>query len=126
MAVVDTALIFAVSLVVGTIGILAGARLVVDSDAGVPNAAFTALVGAAVWAATSFLVDWIGLVDWAPILGVALMLVAWIGIINWRYPGNWGSAIAIGFLAWVVAVAIVYVLSMFGIVAPEALGIPGA
>lgn len=126
MAAVDAALIFVVSLVVGTVGILAGARLVVDSDAGIPNAAFTALVGAAVWAATSFLVDWLSIVDWAPILGVVLMLVAWIGIINWRYPGNWGSAIAIGFLAWLVAVAIVYVLSTFGIVATEALGIPGA
>ncbi|WP_254767019.1 hypothetical protein [Salinilacihabitans rarus] len=120
MSAVDAALIFALSLVVGTVAILVGARLIVDSDAGLGNAVLTALIGAIVWAAASYLVGWI------PLLGVVLMLIAWVGIINWRYPGGWGTAVAIGVVAWAVAVAIVYGFSVLGIVAPDALGIPGA
>ncbi|MFC6717174.1 hypothetical protein ACFQGT_06235 [Natrialbaceae archaeon GCM10025810] len=118
MALLDSVLIFVVSLLVGTAAILAGARLIVDSDAGVFNAALTALVGAAIWAATSYLVGWI------PLVGVALMLLAWIGVINWRYPGGWATAAAIGVVAWAVAVAIVYALSVLGLVATDALGVP--
>ena len=116
---VDVAVIFVVSLLVGTLSIIAGARLVVDSDAGFANATLTALIGAAVWAAVSFFVGWI------PILGVVLMLLAWVAVINWRYPGGWGEAATIGFIAWIFAVAIMYLLASAGFVAFEALGIPG-
>ncbi|WP_255170425.1 hypothetical protein [Natrononativus amylolyticus] len=119
MAVADAVLIFLLSLLVGTVAILAGARLIVDSEADFANATLTALVGAIVWAASSLLVGWI------PIVGVLLMLVAWIGVINWRYPGGWGTAVGIGFVAWVVAVAIVYAFTLLGVIAPDALGIPG-
>ncbi|WP_339104953.1 hypothetical protein [Haloterrigena salinisoli] len=120
MAVIDSAIIFVLSLLVGTVAILAGARVILDRDASAFNAALTALIGAAVWALTSYFVGWI------PLLGVLVMLVAWVGVINWRYPGGWGTAAAIGIIAWVVAVAIVYAASILGIVTPEALGIPGA
>ena len=136
MALADAILIFVVSLLVGTAAILAGVRLVVDADAGVANAAFTALVGALVWAVASYLVDLVSTVAEAetsgaleaglPIAGAVLMLAAWIGVLNWRYPGGWWTALAIGVVAWVVAVAIVYGLSTVGIVAPEALGVPSA
>ena len=119
MSALAVVLAFVVSLLVGTVAIVAGVRLVIDSDAGLANAALTALVGAAVWAAVSYFVGWI------PFLGVVLMLVAWIGVINWRYPGGWGSAAAIGFVAWIVAVGIVYGLTAIGLFAPEALGVPG-
>ncbi|MBZ6495023.1 MULTISPECIES: hypothetical protein [Natrinema] len=119
MAAADSVLIFVLSLLVGTIGILAGARLVLDRDASVVNAAVTALIGAVAWAITSFFVGWV------PILGVLLMLIIWVGVINWRYPGGWGSAVAIGFIAWIVAVAIVYAFAVVGFVTPDALGIPG-
>lgn len=119
MSVVDTVLVFALSLLVGTVSILAGVRLLLDSDAGIPNAALTAALGALVWGLASYFVGWV------PLLGVALMLIAWIGVINWRYPGGWGSAAAIGFVAWLVAVGITYALATIGIVTPEALGIPG-
>ncbi|WP_435551307.1 hypothetical protein [Natrinema sp. CGMCC1.2065] len=119
MAAADSILIFVLSLLVGTIGILAGARLVLDRDASFVNAAITALIGAAAWGITSFFVGW------APILGVLLMLVIWVGVINWRYPGGWGSAAAIGFVAWIVAVGILYALAAVGFVTPDALGIPG-
>lgn len=119
MAVADSILIFVLSLLVGTVAILAGARLVLDRDAGFVNAAVTALIGAVAWGLTSFFVGWV------PVLGILLMLVIWIGIINWRYPGGWGSAVAIGFIAWIVAVGIVYVFAAVGIVTPDVLGIPG-
>lgn len=126
MTLVDAALIFVASLVVGTVAILAGAKLIVDTDAGVPNALLTAVVGAAVWAASSAVLEWVPLLEWIPLLGVVLMLLAWVAVINWRYPGGWGEAAAIGFVAWVVAIAIVYALSVVGVVTPEALGVPGA
>lgn len=118
MPYVDAILIFLFSLLIGTAAILVGARLVVDRDAGVFNAAFTALVGALAWAASALFLDWI------PLVGVFLMLLVWVGIINWRYPGGFRAAVGIGFVAWVVAVAIVYALAGLGVVAPEALGIP--
>ncbi|QSX01067.1 hypothetical protein [Haloterrigena alkaliphila] len=119
MSAIDSAIIFGLSLVVGTVAILAGARFVLDRDARIPNAAFTALVGAAVWAITSYFVGWI------PLLGALLMLVAWVAVINWRYPGGWGTAAAIGVIAWVVAVALLYAASTLGLVTPDALGVPG-
>ncbi|MFB1063501.1 hypothetical protein [Natrinema sp. H-ect4] len=119
MAAADSILIFVLSLLVGTIGILAGARLVLDRDASFVNAAVTALIGAVAWAVTSFFVGWV------PLLGVLLMLIVWVGVINWRYPGGWGSAVAIGFVAWIVAVGIVYLFAVVGLVTPDVLGIPG-
>jgi|AntDeeMetagen681_2_1112603.scaffolds.fasta_scaffold00599_11 uncharacterized membrane protein len=119
MAVADSILIFVLSLLVGTIGILAGARLVLDRDASFVNAAVTALIGAVAWAVTSFFVGWV------PLLGILLMLIVWVGVINWRYPGGWGSAVAIGFVAWIVAVGIVYLFAVVGLVTPDVLGIPG-
>lgn len=119
MSSADAVLIFVLSLLAGTVAILAGARLVLDTDASVPNAAFTAVLGAIVWAAASYFVGWI------PVVGVLLMLIAWIGVINWRFPGGWGSAAAIGFVAWIVAVAVVAAFAMAGVVTPDALGVPG-
>ncbi|ELY56997.1 hypothetical protein [Natronolimnohabitans innermongolicus] len=119
MSAIDAAVIFVLSLLIGTVAILAGVRVVLDRDAGVPNAALTALIGAAVWAVTSYFVGWL------PLVGALIMLVAWVGVINWRYPGGWPTAAGIGIVAWVVAVAVVYAASLLGIVAPDALGIPG-
>ena len=119
MAVADAVLIFVLSLLVGAVAILIGARLLVDADAGLANATLTALVGALVWSISSLFVDWI------PLLGVLVMLIAWIGVINWRYPGGWITATAIGVVAWLAAVALVSAVALVGVVTPDALGIPG-
>ncbi len=120
MPLIDTAIIFLISLLVGAIGIYAGVHLLVDRDVGFGNAAITALIGAIAWAVVSFFVGWL------PLVGGLLTLLAWIGVINLRYPGDWGTAIGIGLVAWLVAAAVLYALSTVGIVSPSALGVPGA
>ena len=119
MAVLDSVVIFLVSLILGTVGIYAGVRLVADRDVGYVNAAITALIGALVWGLVSFFVGWI------PLLGPLLMLVIWIGVINWRYPGGWVAAAGIGLVAWIVVFIVAYVLATVGFITPDALGVPG-
>lgn len=119
-AVVSAVFVFLVSLLVGTVAITVGARLLIDQDTGYRRAAVTALVGAIVYTVVGFLVGWI------PLLGPLLMLLVWVGVINVQYPGGWATAAGIGLVAWVAAVAILVVLSIVGIVTPDALGVPGA
>ncbi len=119
MAVLDSVLVAIVSFVVGTVGIVVGARLVLDRETGARYAAVTALLGAVAWGITSFFTSWI------PVLGVAVMLVVWVGVINYRYPGGWVSAAGIGAVAWVAAVVVIYLLSAVGFVTPDVFGIPG-
>lgn len=47
-------------------------------------------------------------------------------MINARYPGGWGNAIAIALVAWLAAVAVLYVLAVLGVATFEAVGVPGA
>lgn len=112
--------VFLVSLLVGTVAINVGARLLIDSDTGFRRAAVTALIGAVVYTLVGFFLGGI------PLLGPLLMLIAWIAVINWQYPGGWGTAVGIGVVAWIVAVLVLYALSWVGVVTPEALGVPGA
>ena len=119
MAILDSLVIFLVSLLLGTIGIYAGVRLVADRDVGYGNAALTALLGAVAWGIVSFFVGFI------PVLGALLALIVWIGVINWRYPGGWGTAIGIALVAVVVIFAIQYALASVGLITTDALGVPG-
>lgn len=111
-------IVLIVSLLIGTVAIYAGARLLIDADTGIGRAAVAALLGALAWALVSFFVGWI------PLLGPLLTLVAWIGVINWQYPGSWGTAAGIGLIAWLVSVAALVVLGNLGIVGFDALGVP--
>ena len=111
-------IVLLVNLIIGTIAIYAGARLVIDADTAVGRAAVTALLGALAWAIVSLFFGFI------PLLGPLLTLVAWVGIINWQYPGGWGAAAGIGLVAWLVAVAALVVLNSLGLVGFEALGVP--
>ena len=118
MALVDSLVVFVVSLLIGGVGIYVGARLVVDeSDFG--YAVVTALIGAVVWAVVGFFLGWI------PFLGALLTLVAYLAVINYRYPGGWFDAIVISLVAWIASLAVLYLLAFLGFVAFDALGVPG-
>lgn len=119
MPVIDTAVVFLISLLVGTVGIYVGVMLVADRDIGIVDAAFTALLGAIAWGLVSYFLGGV------PLVGPLLALLAWIGVINWRYPGGWGTAIGIGLVAWLVAAGVLYALSTAGLVSASALGVPG-
>ncbi len=117
--IVSAVLIWVIGLIVGAIAINVGARLMIDRATGFGRAVVTAAIGSLVWALLAFFVGWI------PLIGPILMLIVWIGIINWQYPGGWGTALGIGIVAWVVAVIIIYLVSLTGAIAPSAVGIPG-
>ena len=108
-----------VSLLIGGFAIWMGVRFVIDESASFGYAIITAAIGAVVWAILSF-------IGGIPLVGPLLMLVIWIAIINWRYPGGWITATAVGLVAWLIAVVVLYALATFDVVAFEALGIPGA
>ncbi|ESP88215.1 hypothetical protein [Candidatus Halobonum tyrrellensis] len=113
---VDSLVVFVVSLLVGALGIYVGARVI----AGVEDytyAIVTALVGSVVYAVVAFLVPF----GW---LGLVLALVAYLAVINWRYPGDLGSAVGITLVAWLTVVVVMWLLALVGVVAPEATGIP--
>jgi hypothetical protein len=80
--VVGSLIVFAVSLLIGAIGIYTGARVVADVDS-YPYAIIAALIGAIVWGLSGFLFGWI------PLLGPILVFIAYLAVINWRYPGGW-------------------------------------
>ena len=118
-AIISAVFVFLISLLIGMAAIHLGAQVMIDRDTGFLRAAVTALIGAVVYTLVGFFVGWI------PLLGPLLMLIAWIGVINWQYPGGWGTAIGIGFIAWIIAILILFALTTLGIITPEALGIPG-
>jgi hypothetical protein len=119
MALLDTILVFVVSLLVGAAAIYVGARVIVD-ESDFAYAIVSALIASVVWSLVAFLFGWI------PLLGPILALVAYVGVINWRYPGGWLQAVGIALVAWVTSFVILYVLSVLGIIAPGAIGVVGA
>ena len=119
MALVDSVVVFVVSLLIGALGIYFGARVITDYD-DYTYAIVTALLGAIIWAVVGFLFGWI------PFLGPLLVLIAYVAVINYRYPGGWVNAILISLVAWIASVVVLYALALVGIGAFEAVGIPGA
>jgi hypothetical protein len=118
MALITGIISFIVSLIIGSIGIYAGVRLIADDSIGFGSAVITSLLGVIVF--TIF-----GFFAFIPILGPILLLILWIGVINIRYPGGWGTAAGIGFVAWIVSIIIMYLLAVFlSIGNLSALGIP--
>jgi len=119
MAVLDSIIVFVVSLLIGALGIYLGARVIADVD-DYTYAIVTALVGAIVWVVIAFFLGWI------PLLGPLLALIAYIAVINYRYPGGWVDAAGIALIAWIAAVVVLYVLALLNVTAFDAVGIPGA
>jgi hypothetical protein len=117
--VVGSLIVFAVSLLIGAVGIYAGGRVVAGVDS-YAYAIITALIGAIVWGLSGFLFGWI------PLLGPILVFIAYLAVINWRYPGGWGDALFIALIAWVVVLTVLYALAVVGVVGFDAAGVPGA
>jgi hypothetical protein len=113
--IIGSVVTFLVALLVGGLAIYFGASLVVGSD-DYGHAVVTALLGAIVWALTS----------WIPLVGLLVALVVWVGVVNWRYPGGWGNAAIIGVVAWLSALVILFVLNAVLDLGVRALGVPGA
>jgi hypothetical protein len=119
MALLDTLVVFLVSLLIGALGIYVGARVVTGVD-DYAYAVVTALIGSVIWVAVAFFVGWI------PFLGPVLAFLAYVAVLNARYPEGWVSAVAIALVAWGTALAVLYVLAVFDLATFEAIGIPGA
>lgn len=119
MAIVDSVIVFVVSLLVGALGIYVGARFVTDID-DYWYAIVTAFIGAVVWAVVAFFFGWI------PFLGPLLAFVAYVAVLNYRYPGGWVNAVAIAIIAWIAALVVLYVIAALGFATFQALGVPGA
>jgi hypothetical protein len=118
MALIDSIIVFVVSLLVGALGIYVAARVITDYE-DYTYAIVTALIGAIIWAIVGFLFGWI------PLLGPLLVLIAYVAVINYRYPGGWGSAILISLIAWIASIIVLYLLALVGIGGFEAVGVPG-
>ncbi|ELY54690.1 hypothetical protein C491_18859 [Natronococcus amylolyticus DSM 10524] len=115
---IDSLVVFVVSLLIGAFGIFVGARVVVDTE-DYTYALITALIGAIVWAIVGFFFGWI------PLLGPLLVFVAYLAVINARYPGGWIEAIVITVIAWLSVLVVLYILAVIGVTGFEAAGVPG-
>ncbi|GAB7017433.1 hypothetical protein [Halostagnicola sp. A-GB9-2] len=115
---IDSLIVFIVSLLIGAVGIYVGARVIVDTE-DYTYAIVTALLGAIVWGVVGFFFGWI------PLLGPLLVLVAYLAVVNARYPGGWVQAAAITIIAWASVLIVLYVLAILGVTGFDAVGVPG-
>jgi hypothetical protein len=118
MALIDSLIVFLVSLLIGALGIYVGARVITDVD-DYTYAIVSALIASIVWVIVAFFLGWI------PFLGPLIALIAYLGVINMRYPGGWLKASGVALIAWVASLLVLYVLSAIGIANFEAVGVPG-
>lgn len=114
MAIVESLIVFVVSLIIGAIGIYVGASVLTDYE-DYTYALVTAFIGAVVWV----------LFSWIPLLGPILALIAYILVIHFRYPGGVLRAVGIALIAWIASLVVLYVLAIFEITSFEAVGVPG-
>ncbi|OIB58415.1 hypothetical protein [Natrialba sp. SSL1] len=115
VALIGSLVAFVVALLVGGLAIYVGASIIVGIE-DYSHAVVTAIVGALAWALTA----------WIPLFGLFIALLAWIWVINWRYPGGWLDAALIGVVAWLAALAILFVLDTILGLGVGAFGVPGA
>ncbi|MEY7850834.1 hypothetical protein AB7C87_16720 [Natrarchaeobius sp. A-rgal3] len=115
---IDSLIVFVVSLLIGALGIFVGAKLIVDAE-DYTYAIITALIGAIVWGIVGFFFGWI------PLLGPLLVFVAYLAVVNARYPGGWVDAAAITIVAWLSVLVVLYVLALVGVTGFDAVGVPG-
>lgn len=114
----DSIIVFVVSLLIGALGLHIGASVIAGvSD--YTHAVVTALIGALVWSIVGLFFGWI------PFLGPIIVLFAYLTIIKWRYPGGWIDAAGITLVAWVAVIIVLYILAIAEITTFGAAGIPG-
>ena len=75
MALVESVIVFVVSLLIGALGIYVGARVIADVD-DYTYALVTALVATIIWTIIGFFLGWI------PFLGPLLALIAYVAVLN--------------------------------------------
>lgn len=102
-------------LVVGGFALFVAGQFVAG-EGDVEHALGTALVGTVVWAVLS----------WIPVVGILLAPLGWLGVVKVRYPGDWADAITVAVVAWLVALAGLFVLSVLGLGGFDAVGVPFA
>ena len=115
--VLETLIVFLVSLLIGALAIYVGARVIVGVD-NYSYAIVTALIAAIVWGVVAFFLYWI------PLIGPLAALIAYLAVIRLRYPGGWINAIAITLIAWLTVLIINVILGAAGIVSFDAIGVP--
>jgi hypothetical protein len=117
----SSVVLFVVSLLIGGLGVYAGARLLAGSvDYG--HAVVTAALGSLVWAVASFF-----LAD-VPLVGPLLVLAAYLAVVKWRYRTGWITAAGITLVAYITVLVVLAVLSSVGagsIVDVDIPGVPG-
>lgn len=118
MSLVESLVVFVVSLLIGALGIYVGASLIADVE-DYTYAIITALLGAIVWGVVGFFLGWI------PLLGPLLVFIAYLAVINARYPGGWTQAVGITLVAWLSVLIVLYILAFINVTGFEAAGVPG-
>jgi len=118
MALLDSVIVFVISVLIGSLAIYIGGRLLTGVD-DFGHAVVTALVASLVWVLVAFFLGWI------QFLGPLLALLAYVGVLNYRYRGGWTTAAGIGFVAWLTSLLLLYVLAALDFAAFEAVGVPG-
>ncbi|WP_424020053.1 hypothetical protein ACOZ4N_20215 (plasmid) [Halorientalis pallida] len=118
MGLVDSLVVFVVSLLIGALGIHVGARIVTGEN-DFEHAVWTALFGALIWGIVGYIFGGI------PGLGPVLVFLAYLWVIKRRYSGGWLSAAAIALVAWIAAILVLSVLAEVGITEFDAFGVPG-
>lgn len=118
MAIIESLVVFVVSLLIGALGIYIGASLITGEE-DYTYAFVTALIASIVWVVIAFFFGWI------PFLGPLLALLAYVTVINLRYPGGYLDAIGIALVAWVASVVVLYALAVLGVTTFDAAGVPG-
>jgi len=118
IALIDSIVVFIVSLLIGALDIYIGARVIADRE-DYSCTLITALIGAIIWVVVPFFFGGI------PLLGPPLALVAYVAVINYRYLGGCGSAIDIALVVWIASLVVLYILGILGVTAFDAMGVPG-
>ena len=119
---IGSVVVFIVSLLVGGAAIHLGATFALKGR-DYSHAVVTALLGALAW--TGVVVALAAAELDVGSLASVLALVVWVAVVKWRYRSGWLRAGLIGVFAWIAALVALSLLSIVGVTAVDAYGIPG-